>query len=359
MATKYAFEPDYTVAPGETLKETLEHKGLTQSDLAIRTGMAKKTVSQIINGVAPITHETAEKLEFATGVPATFWNRRELVHREALLRESELKKMQSDAEWLAELPMAELVKRGCLPKLDDKAQMVRAALKFFGVSGVEAWRQAWMAPAAQYRGRESQQRYPGYVAAWLRMGEVQAESVPTMPFDAHEFRRALDNARGLTTQGASTWLASLQSLCSPAGVAIVLTKEIPNAGISGATRWMTKDRALIQLSLKYKSDDQFWFTFFHEAGHILLHSKKELFMEFGTDGSGELCEQEANLFARDHLIPPEVSHQLPYLKSKVKIRQFAASIGIAPGIVVGRLHKDELLPMSHCHDLKRKLEWRS
>jgi len=148
----------------------------------------------------------------------------------------------------------------------------------------------------------------------------------------------------------------LAEKCAAVGVAVVLTKEIAGAGISGAVRWIAKDKALIQLSLKYKTHDQLWFTFFHEAAHILLHGKRQVFIEFGfsTETSEE---QEANAYAQDRLIPPEHHHRLPYLRTREQICAFAESVGVPPGIVVGRMQHDDrtLIPMFN--DLKRKLSW--
>jgi len=356
--TAYRFEPDYTVPPGATLKETLDAKGLSQADLSLRTGISEKTISQIINGVAPISFDTAEKLELATGVPASFWNRRELSYREALARAGEIKKLHAETEWLKEIPTKELLDREYVEPTQDKADMVRRALKFFGVGSVESWRETWIAPAAQYRGDEVQRKRPGYVAAWLRMGELHAQATPCSPFDARVFRRVLADVRRLTREPARIWYHEVTSVCATAGVVVAFVKEIPRASISGATRWLTKDKALLQLSLKYKTDDQLWFTFFHEAAHILLHGKRDVFLE--VEGTGEGDEEgEASAFARDFLIPPENVPRLPWLKSKVAIRDFARELAISPGIVVGRLQHDGYIPRSHCNDLKRKLRWPS
>ena len=357
MTTECRFQPDYTVPPGATLKETLEVKGLSQADLSVRTGLSEKTVSQIINGLAPITFDTAEKLELATAVPASFWNRRELSYREALARTAEIKKLQADVEWLKEVPVKVLCERKYVEATPDKATMVHRVLKFFGVGSIESWRNTWITPTARYRGQEVQRKYPGYVAAWRRMGELTAERVECTAFDARVFRRVLTTVRRLTTERAELWHPQLIEECASAGVVVAFVQEIPRAGISGATRWLTKDKALLMLSLKYKSDDQLWFSFFHEAGHILLHGKRDVFWESGWDDSTSE-ENEANAFAKDVLIPPERAHRLPHLKSNAAIRRFAREIGIAPGIVVGRLQHDKFLPKSHCNDLKAKLVWK-
>lgn len=356
MANKYPFEPDYSVAPGATLKETLDARGISQSDLAVRTGMAEKTISQIINGIAPITVETAEKLELVLSVPARFWNRRELSYRESLARLEAVDDFNAEVAWLDEIPVKTLRERLSMDDHATKPQLVRLALKFFGVSSVDAWRNVWECPAVQYRGQAAQKKRPGYVAAWLRMGELQAESILTEPFEAGTFRQVLADVRDLTLTPATQWAKEVPRLCASAGVAVVFTKEIPTAGVSGATRWVTKDKVLMQLSLKYKSDDQFWFSLFHEAGHVLLHGKKQVFIEYGTDDATDE-EKEANRFARDWLIPSSQSHKLPYLRNRAQIRSFAHSIEIAPGIVVGRLQHDKLVFPSAFNDLKRKLNW--
>lgn len=356
MTERLGFSPDYAVAPGATLKETLEMRGLSQSDLAARTDMAEKTISQIINGIAPITYETAERFELVLGVPATFWNRREMAYREHLARKEATDRLAADVDWLKEIPVKILKDRKFIPAEAEGSDLVRLVLQFFGVSSQEAWRATWLDPAAQYRGKAAQEKRPGYVAAWLRIGELQADSLQAQPFDADQFRRALDEIRSLTRESASVWRKKAPELCAAAGVALVFTKEIPSAAVSGVARWLTKDKALIQVSLKYKSDDQLWFTMFHEAGHILLHPKKPVFVDYGySDETTE--EKEANAFARDRLIPPSFRARLPYLRTRPQILAFAEQIGISAGIVVGRLQFDGLVYQSAFNDLKRKFDW--
>ena len=350
------FEPDYAVAPGATLRDVLEEKGISQSALAIRAGMTEKNVSQIINGVAPISYETAEKFEMAIGIPARFWNQRELAYREALVRIAARERMKTDMAWLCEIPVDVLKERGFIGADEDKEDLVRSALKFYGVSSVDAWREAWGNPIALFRGGEASDKKPGFVAAWLRIGELQAESVDAAPFNPDEFRRALIEARGMTKRPSG--LKELEARFSRAGVVVVFTKEIPSAAVSGATRWITKEKALIQLSLKFKSADQVWFTFFHEAAHILLHGKKQTFLEFGVN-NGTDEEREANEFAGNFLIPPAQSGRLRLLKTASQIQAFADAIGISAGIVVGRLQRDDLLTYkTNLNNLKPKLDWK-
>ena len=356
MTAKYPYAPDYAVAPGVTLKETLDAKGLSQADLAIRTGLAEKTVSQIINGIGPITYETAGKLEFAVGIPARFWNARERSYREALVRNEETERLEQDVGWLKELPLEVLIDRGHINKDEDKRSLVRQALRFFGVSSVNAWRDVWERPCVQFRGAGAHKKHPGHVAAWVRLGEIAAESLVCEAYNARRFHEVLRELRSLTSESAATWRREVVRRCAAVGVAVVFVKEIPGAGVSGITRWITKDKALIQLSLKYKTDDRLFFSFFHEAGHVLLHGKRKVFVEYGESDSVE--EREADGFASDILIPDDRIRSLLYLKTRPDIIAFARMLNIAPGIVVGRMQHDGVMPRSHCNDLKRKLVWK-
>ena len=147
--------------------------------------------------------------------------------------------------------------------------------------------------------------------------------------------------------------------CSAAGVRVVFVPELPHTCAWGASRWTSPSCALIQLSLRYKTDDHFWFTFFHEAGHILLHGKKDVFLEQERNATKK-PESEANAFASDWLIPQNLYRSFVKGGSWTNcqnIARFAEEIGIAPGIVVGRLQHDKLIPHSRCYYLKKKLEW--
>jgi plasmid maintenance system antidote protein VapI/Zn-dependent peptidase ImmA (M78 family) len=357
MATKHVFEPDYAIPPGDTLREALDEREISQVELALRTGLTEKTISQIINGIAPISYETAERFELAMGVPASFWNSREAMYRAGRLRAEENKRLESEKSWLREIPVQELIARGYLQRCDSASATVRAALRFFQVSSVDAWKAVWAQPQVLFRGGKSaQSAHPGFVAAWLRIGEIEASRIECASFEVSRFRNALKEIRGMLTAQVTEWLPRLTSVCAAAGVAVVWIREIPGAGVCGITKWLSKDKALILLSLKYKSQDQVWFSFFHEACHVLKHAKKRVFYEFGT-ADQDAMELEANEFAANILIPPTEATRLPLLKDKAAITAFAARIGVPRATVIGRLQRDGILPKSVGNDLKERFAW--
>lgn len=353
---RYPFEPDYAVPPGETLSETLDSLGMTQRDLAVRTGMSTKTINEIVKGKAPITPDTSVLFERVTGVPSRMWNNLEANYREQLAKIADRERLEEDLDWLKSIPTRELITRGVVEEQPDKVSLLHAVLSFFGVASSESWYALWMKPDAVFRKSASFEAQPGAVATWLRLGELRALEVDTEPYDKNGFKDALNDIRDLTTEDPEVFGPQVKELAASVGVAVVLVREIKKCPISGVARWVTSEKALIQLSLRHRSDDHFWFSFFHEAGHILNDPKKEVFINDGDEEPDR--EEQANRFGASFLIPPSEATQLPFLKSKAAVRRFAESIGIAPGIVVGRLQKDGLIPYTHMNDLKRRFEWK-
>lgn len=353
------YRPDYVSPPGETLLETLETIGMSQAELAKRMGRPLKTINEIIQKKAAITAETALQLEQVLHIPASFWLKREQQYRESLARLVEEEHLKSWTWWLKEIPIRLMMSRGWIPTCSDKSQQVLEALKFFGVASPDAWFAIWESKIIEYRKSTKLKSNFGAVAAWLRQGEIEAQGIECALFKAEAFQDALFQTRGLTVEPVDFFQNELVHLCANAGVAVVFVQELPKTGICGATQWLTPTKALIQLSLRYKTDDHLWFTFFHEAGHILRHGKRQVFLEMDQK-EREDDENEANKFASNILINSaqwkQFVEQGAY-HTKADIKEFAKKTGIAPGIVVGRLQHEKFLPYDHCNDLKRYLEW--
>jgi Zn-dependent peptidase ImmA (M78 family) len=111
------------------------------------------------------------------------------------------------------------------------------------------------------------------------------------------------------------------------------------------------------LSFRYLSDDHFWFTFFHEAGHLLLHSQQSIFLE-SDDMAITLMEQEANNFAAETLVPGDLRAEMLRLRMNPRdIIRFAVQTGISPGIVVGQLQHHKKIAYSRFNRLKRRYKW--
>lgn len=352
------YAPDIVTAPGETLLEVLQSRGMSQADLAGRTGRPTKTINEIIKGKAAITPETALQLELVLGIPATFWNNRERQYREYLAKKKESERLESQTGWLDSIPHRSMVEYGWIPHVRDKAERVQHALMFFGVASTSSWNDVWKNHQAAFRQSQAFEIDLGAVVAWLRKGELEAQKLTCQEYEPSRFRDVLNFVRTLTRELPKNFDEIVVRECSNAGVCVVFVRELPRTRVWGATRWLSSTCALIQLSLRYKSDDHLWFTFFHEAAHVLLHGKRDFFVD-SDDQHKDQREDEADEFARDWLIPPQAynSFKRRGAKSCAAIERFAYELGIAPGIVVGRLQHDKLLPRTHCNDLKKSIVW--
>jgi len=356
------FSPDYAIHPGETLAETLVEMDMSQAELAERTGRPRKTINGIMKGDVGITPETALQFERVLGIPARFWNNLQRQYEETLARLDERHKLEQYVDWARRFPLKALQDGGWLKRVDDPIERIRELLQFFGVASPNQWLQIWDEALVAFRKSPAFESNPEALSVWLRQGELQAQKIECEPFDAATFRTALHEIRSLTARPIDVGWPAAVARCASAGVALVLTPELPKTRVSGSTRWLTPSKALVQLSLRYKTDDHFWFTLCHEAAHILLHRKRVLFVEYDSSGPAQVADEQADKYARDLLIPPPalrkfLSEQTPPYISKAAILAFAGELQIAPGIVIGRLQHDGSLPPTHCNDLKVRISF--
>jgi hypothetical protein len=160
-------------------------------------------------------------------------------------------------------------------------------------------------------------------------------------------------------ENPNEFVPRMQQLCADAGVLYLLVPELPSMGVSGVTRWLG-ERPLIQQCLRFKTNDHFWFTFFHEARHVLQNRRRHVFIEApGLLEEDVAHEDDANRFAAETLIPAkEYADNMGKGPGTTEIRAFARRIGVHPGIVVGRLQRDKVLAYGHpAGNLKVKFEW--
>ena len=351
---RYEFEPDYAIPPGETLKEVMESLDMTQKELAIRTGLTVQSLNRIFKGEQPITYDTANKLELATSVLARMWNNLEAQYQEQLAKIKERKLLEADLDWLKTIPTQELIQRHAIEPQNDRVLLLRETLKFYGVSSVAAWRDIWLQPAVAARRSQCFETCPGPASAWIRLGEIQAHQIDCWQFDKNKFTRAVKAIRLLTVKDSKEFVPEMLSLCTESGVALSLVPEIKKVPWHGATKWLSASKAMILLNLRGKMEDQFWFSFFHEAGHVLHDSKKDLYINDGS--SDDPREHKANEFAAEILIPSDRNMKIALLRAKADVIRLAAELKVSPGIVVGRFQR-LTEKWNYFNGLKRRFEW--
>lgn len=334
---KYKFNPDYAIPPGESVREFVRSRNMTDKEFAIRAGLTVQSLNRIFKGEQPISYETANKLELVTDRPASFWNNLEANYRELLSKFQEQEQLRADLEWLREIPVNELIDIGVIKPFKAKVELLREVLGFFGVSSVSAWYHLWHNPEFAARRSDCFETLPGPTATWLRLGELKAEQISTNPYNRKTFFEALLTIRTMTCDKHNEFLPKMRLLCAEAGVALAMIPEMKKVPWSGASRWLNKDKAMILVNLRGKSEDKFWFTFFHESGHILKGSKLKLYIN--DKSCNDEDEDVADRFAADILIPSKWNEKISGLKTYEEIFELAKKLKISPGIVAGRYQR--------------------
>ncbi len=360
MNKSHRFQPDWrhTITPGDSIVERMNDMALTKVDFATNMGYSPKHIHQLIKAEARITEDTALKLEKVLDIPAGFWLNAEKNYRQAQAKEAEKQNLASNAGWLKRLPLKSMIKLGWVEKFTDKGLQVQACLKFYGVASINAWEKAQSRNyQAVFKSSDAFSKDDIAIQTWLRQGEREAQEIDCDVFDKQQLTHSLEELRALTLLAdPDDFLPKLTDICAKCGVAVVVTPTPDQCPMGGATKWLSTNKALLLLSVRYRTNDHLWFAFFHEIAHILKH-KKQLFLEGKNDFvNNQVLEDEADRFAVDILIPKK--HNLSPLGTKQQVIDFAKQINIAPGIVVGSMQHQEIIHWSRLNDLKVKYTWK-
>ena len=338
---------EYAIPPGLVLQEHLQARGYSQAEFARRCGRSPKLISEILAGKAPLEAKTALQFEKVLGLKAHVWMGIESQYRLFLIQEEEDKGMAAEMEWVKDFPIPELVKRECFSRPESDADRIARLLAFFRVASVDVWKTQYSKIKVDFRHSPSFRSEEKVIITWLRLGEIEAEQQNCVDYNRSQFRKAVQSIRNLTREPIDIALKQAEKLCNDAGVALALVRPLKKMALSGAAWWLSPRKAIIQLTARHKTDDHLWFSFFHEAAHILLHSKKCIFIEKNKKSAPDSeQESEANQWASNLLIPETAWKQIAQISSPSEnvVREFAKEQGIAPGIVVGRLQHEKVIP---------------
>jgi HTH-type transcriptional regulator/antitoxin HigA len=344
---------NYVVTTGDFIAEWMEEEGINAAELARRLDVTPKHVSELLSGKAPLSHSLALGLERVTGVPARIWNLYESGYRGELARAAADVELASQYEAAKAFPLAYLRKFGFIKApARDRAGTVRELLALLGVASLDAFQTTWSRGSVAYRRSAVGRDKAPALAVWLRLAEQHADGLRDLPaFDGAGLEALISEIRRLTVGDPVAGIQDAIARLRGVGVVLCLNPPVPGLRVHGATRWLN-GHPVIQLSLLMRSDDQLWFTLFHELGHVLLHSDQELFLF----GEATEAEHQADGFAADVLVPQDYRDRLPRRRDLAAVRSLAAELGIAPSIVLGqaqRLTED----YAWGHALKVKLEW--
>lgn len=353
MKSLVEFEPNWASVPGNTIKEVIAIRNFSIGELANKMQTTPKAISELIEGKTVITPDVAKDLSMFLGATSDFWLNREEQYRKALANN------YVSEEWLKELPLKDMIKFGWIRDVKDKFS---ECLAFFDVPDVKTWRlkYAEVMNTTSFRTSSSYKADQGATVSWLRFGELEAQQIECDTWNEQAFERTLHEVKALTRKKSpKDFIPELLKACAACGVAVVVARTPNGCRASGATKFLNNDKAMLMLSFRYLSDDHFWFTFYHEAGHLMLHKSKSPIIEDNLASKNYTVEEkEANIFASEFLIPHELQHELPHLRgNKRNIISFALKAGISPGIVVGQMQHRGIIDHKYLNSYKRRFDW--
>lgn len=299
MVKRNQYFPQSRPHPGITLKEKLEEMGMGPKEFALRTGKPEKTITAVLKGNSSITADMAVQFENVTKIPAQFWMNHQRGYDEYIARVKRQEVIEKAVVWARNFPLLQMTKFGWVNSVSTEQEMATQLLAFFGVASPESWENYYCNQQLKVAFRISLKRTkdPYAISAWLRKGELSAQQIQVAPYSEKTFREILSDVKSLMPEQPDNFFQQLQDICQKAGVKVVRTPFLQKAPINGATRWIN-DTPLIQLTDGGQRDGKFRFSFFHEAGHILLHGKKEIFLEqIGCEDKDLAKEKEADEFA--------------------------------------------------------------
>ena len=350
MAQINQYAPDIVFHPASTLNEKLEEMGMSRKEFALRTGKPEKTIIAVLKEESAVTPEMAILFEKVTMIPAQFWMNKQARYNEYLARVKHLETLTAAEPWTREFPYAEMAKLNWVPATRKVEEKTMNLLRYFGVASHKSWEKIYLESKLKVAAYTSlkQSHQPHAISAWLRRGELQAGKIEAPEYDVKKLKRKIPAMRKLMIEQPHDFFPQLQSICRQAGVILLFTPKLPKVPLSGSTRWIN-NTPLIQMTARYKRNDNFWFTFFHELGHILLHGKKYISLEnVDFAASDPQKEEEAHRFAVAHTFTFEQEKELLRQKTITEqdIVRFAKKYNTHPAMIIGRLQHDGHIPYS-------------
>ncbi|MDE5878022.1 MAG: ImmA/IrrE family metallo-endopeptidase [Muribaculaceae bacterium] len=342
-ATKNQYTPRTVSHPGVTLSAKIQEMGMSIREFALRTAKPEKTILAVIRGDSSITADMAVIFENVTMIPAHFWIARQRNYDEFLAQSRMAKRIETSSAWADSFPAELMVKYGWIQPFTDLSSKTKSLLRFFAVTSADAWENYYINQQLKVAFRISLRSTsnPYAISAWLRQGDRQATAIVlSEKYSDKKLRQYILNMKRLMVNKPDNWSVQLQELCALCGIKLVYTQSLPEAPINGATRWLASRYPCIQMSCDEKRYDTFWFSFFHEIGHILLHGKKDFFLEnIDYDNKENDKEMEADNFSANLLLSQSQEKQIVSTGdfSAESIMKYAESFGTHPLIIIGRL----------------------
>ena len=334
--------------PGYTIKEQLDQRGMTQKEFAVRMDMSEKHISHLINGEVRLTPNTALRLEAVLGLSASFWNNLEACYQEKKQKAEEENAMDADMEIMRKIPYTEIAKLGWIEFAKKAADKVKNLRRFFEVAYLSIIDRMPMTGIAYRRlGLNKNSKY--IAAVWVQKARITAREKKVSGINLQALSSKIAELRNLMFSSEEELFPKLSEMLSDCGIAFVMLPALKGSFLHGAS-FMDGRKIVMVLTLRGNYADRFFFSLFHEIGHILKGHIAQ------TEELTEIEEREADEFSKNILIPLDLYKKFIEAEdfSEKSVKKFADRVNADAGIVVGRLQTEGHIGFDELNNLRKQ-----
>ena len=336
-------KPAEVFPPGETLRDELEERGLSQAEFAEILGRPQSRINEVLNGKRRITADLARDLAEALGTSAEFWMNLEASYQLHRVRDRPVAAIARRAAVYAKAPVREMTKRGWIEPTENIEVLEASVCRFLGVESIddEPDLPKWAArKATAYNATTTPAE-----CAWVMRAKQLSRTVYANKYDPKGFDKMVVELKLLVH--AAPEIRHVPRVLAEAGIRFVIVQHLPKTKIDGACFW-DSDQPTVALTLRFDRIDHFWFVLMHELGHVRdMEGSIDRDLQQEVSEPASEAEMRANQFASSSLVPLDklddfIARVRPTYKLP-RIEAFAQRAGVHPGIVVGQLqHRDEV-----------------
>lgn len=337
---------DLVIHPGETIADLLEERGITQAELAIRTGVTPAYVSNVIAGKKDISANFALALEYALDISKTFWLNLQANYDAELMEINKISTI-SEKERIVREELAEVVKylrrQGIMPIGERKDASILSLRKALGISDISRLCELVPGGGTEVSLRNQTNLY--VLGAWISLCRLeQNNGMEDVRYDLSNIDNLIAEIKGLMIASEVDIQSNLRKIMWQYGIDFSIIQSFRNAPVQGYLSQRDNGTCQMVLAIQDSQADIFWLSLFHELGH-LVNGDIGKSSKFIDDSTNEEKERKADVFANNNLInSSDYSLFIDNNNFTIEcINQFAASQNIMPYVVISRLQREKRL----------------
>ena len=350
---------DFIIHPGETIKEILEEKQMKQEELAIRTGFSPKHISEVINGKKGISPTLAKGLEYVLGIPTSFWINLQGIYDKEMIEYKEQEEIDENEVNIVK-SLKELIKYaedvGVMTKTKNKIYQIIELRNICNVTNLSYIDKLFTNQIA-FRKSQTVETNIYVLYVWLRICELMAQKINIEnEYNEEKLRNNIINIKKCMFLEINKAIEELKKIFSECGIIFQVVKNFTGAPVQGFIRKINNN-IIISMTIRRSFADEFWFTLFHEIGHLLNGDiTKSQFIDYANSKSEK--EDKADEFAKNTLINENDYNDFIEKNNltEKEIIKFAKEQKVQPFIVVGRIQKEKN-DFKLCYRLKTRYKW--